>query len=109
VIPCKSIVVSTGTFLGGETHIGLETTPFGRINEPASHSLSESLREAGFKLARLKTGTPPRIHKGSINYEGLTKQYGDMPASPFSFLTDRVANEVSHIPVVRGESLTELL
>lgn len=88
------MVVATGTFLGGESHIGLTTTPFGRLNEPASHSLSESLREAGFVLARLKTGTPPRLHKGSINFEGLERQYGDTPANPFSFLTDKVANEV---------------
>ena len=94
VIPCKSIVVATGTFLGGETHIGLETTSFGRLNEPASHSLSRSLKEAGFKLARLKTGTPPRLDKRTINFDGLEKQIGDVPASPFSFLTDKVANEV---------------
>lgn len=102
VIPCKSIVVATGTFLGGETHIGLETTPFGRLNEPASHSLSRSLKDAGFKLARLKTGTPPRLDKKTINFDGLAKQEGDNPASPFSFLTDKVANEVSlSSPVAR--------
>ena len=89
VIPCVSIVVATGTFLGGETHIGLETTPFGRINEPASHSLSQSLKEAGFQLGRLKTGTPPRLDKRTIDFSGLQKQYGDVPATPFSFLTDR--------------------
>lgn len=94
MIPCKTIVVATGTFLGGEAHIGLEVTPFGRLGEPASHSLSESLREAGFVLARLKTGTPPRLDKRSIDYTGLQEQKGDVPASPFGFLTDRVANEV---------------
>lgn len=97
VIPCKSIVVATGTFLGGETHIGLETTPFGRLNEPASHSLSRSLKDAGFKLARLKTGTPPRLDKKTINFDGLAKQEGDNPASPFSFLTDKVANEDNQV------------
>jgi len=95
VIPCKSIVISTGTFLGGETHIGMETTPFGRINEPAAFSLSRSLREAGFELGRLKTGTPPRLRKGSIRFEGLGVQQGDMPAKPFSFLSGKVENEVS--------------
>lgn len=94
VIPCRSIVVATGTFLGGETHIGLETTRFGRINEPGAYSLSRSLDEAGFKLARLKTGTPPRLLKDSIDFRGLAEQLGDRPASPFSFLSDRVANEV---------------
>lgn len=97
VIPCKSIVVATGTFLGGETHIGLETTSFGRLNEPASHSLSASLKEAGFKLARLKTGTPPRLDKRTISFDGLPQQVGDVPASPFGFLTDKVANEDNQV------------
>ncbi|KDE08313.1 tRNA uridine 5-carboxymethylaminomethyl modification enzyme GidA [Microbotryum lychnidis-dioicae p1A1 Lamole] len=97
VIPCKSIVISTGTFLGGETHIGLEITPFGRINEPAAHSLSRSLKGAGFELARLKTGTPPRLRKDTINYDGLLQQTGDRPANPFSFMTDRVANEDNQV------------
>ena len=73
----------------------METTPFGRIGEPAAYSLSRSLRDAGFELGRLKTGTPPRLKKGSIRFEGLAVQNGDMPAKPFSFLTDKVANEVS--------------
>ncbi|GAA5889047.1 hypothetical protein JCM5296_007149 [Sporobolomyces johnsonii] len=97
IIPCKSIVISTGTFLGGEIHIGLETTPFGRINEPAAYSLSRSLREAGFDLGRLKTGTPPRLAKKSIKFEGLVKQVGDVPAKPFSFMTDKVANEDNQV------------
>ncbi|GAA5919157.1 hypothetical protein JCM1841_002477 [Sporobolomyces salmonicolor] len=97
IIPCKSIVISTGTFLGGEIHIGLETTPFGRINEPAAYSLSRSLREAGFDLGRLKTGTPPRLAKKSIKFEGLGKQVGDVPAKPFSFMTDKVANEDNQV------------
>ncbi|GAA5851748.1 hypothetical protein JCM3766R1_000245 [Sporobolomyces carnicolor] len=97
VIPCKSIVISTGTFLGGETHIGMETTPFGRIGEPAAYSLSRSLRDAGFELGRLKTGTPPRLKKGSIRFEGLAVQNGDLPAKPFSFLTDKVANEDNQV------------
>ncbi|ORY75661.1 glucose inhibited division protein A-domain-containing protein [Leucosporidium creatinivorum] len=104
VIPCKSIVIATGTFLGGETHIGLETTPFGRINEPAAYSLSRSLREAGFNLARLKTGTPPRLLKSSINFKGLVEQVGDRPANPFSFMTDRVANEDNQISCFQTET-----
>ncbi|GAA6039032.1 hypothetical protein JCM8097_000164 [Rhodosporidiobolus ruineniae] len=98
VIPCKSVVIATGTFLGGELHIGLETIPFkGRINEASAHGLSDSLREAGFELGRLKTGTPPRLAKDSINYTGLGEQKGDVPAKPFSFLTDKVANEDNQV------------
>lgn len=90
-------MIATGTFLGGEIHVGMEISSFGRINEPASHSLSQSLREAGFALSRLKTGTPPRLHKDSIDFAGMTKQIGDVPASPFSFLTDRVTNESNQV------------
>ncbi|GAA5925286.1 hypothetical protein JCM10213_008751 [Rhodosporidiobolus nylandii] len=98
VIPCSTVVISTGTFLGGELHIGLETIPFkGRINEASAHSLSDSLREAGFELGRLKTGTPPRLAKDSIKFDGLGEQKGDMPAKPFSFLTDKVANEDNQV------------
>ncbi|KAK4054895.1 Mitochondrial Translation Optimization [Microbotryomycetes sp. JL201] len=97
IIPCKAIVIATGTFLGGEIHIGLETTPFGRINEPAAHSLSRSLREAGFELARLKTGTPPRLRKSSIDFRGLGEQVGDDPASPFSFVNESVRNQDNQI------------
>ncbi|KAK4705437.1 tRNA uridine 5-carboxymethylaminomethyl modification enzyme, partial [Phenoliferia sp. Uapishka_3] len=104
VIPCKTIVVATGTFLGGEAHIGLEVTPFGRLNEPASHSLSESMREAGFRLARLKTGTPPRLDKKSINFKGLLQQVGDVPASPFSFLTEKVTNEDNQVSCFQTET-----
>ncbi|GAA5885528.1 hypothetical protein JCM16303_002245 [Sporobolomyces ruberrimus] len=97
VIPCRSIVISTGTFLGGETHIGMDTTPFGRIGEPAAFSLSRSLREAGFQLGRLKTGTPPRLRKDTIRFEGLGAQEGDLPAKPFSFLTHKVENEDNQV------------
>ncbi|GAA5992018.1 hypothetical protein JCM10908_000702 [Rhodotorula pacifica] len=98
VIPCKSVVICTGTFLGGELHIGMTITPFkGRLDEASAHSLSDSLREAGFELGRLKTGTPPRLRKSSINYAGLGEQIGDVPAKPFSFLTDRVANEDNQV------------
>lgn len=97
LIPCRSIVIATGTFLGGEIHVGMDVSSFGRINEPASHSLSHSLREAGFALSRLKTGTPPRLHRDSIRFEGMAKQVGDVPAQPFSFLTHKVTNEDNQV------------
>lgn len=108
MIPCKSVVICTGTFLGGELHIGMTITPFkGRLNEASAHSLSDSLREAGFELGRLKTGTPPRLAKSSIDYAGLGEQKGDMPAKPFSFLTDRVTNQVSPCGVLFQGSQTD--
>jgi tRNA uridine 5-carboxymethylaminomethyl modification enzyme len=91
IIPTKQAVITTGTFLGGEIHIGLESFPSGRMGEAATFGLSRSLREAGFKLGRLKTGTPPRLAKGTINFDILEKQPGDEPPMPFSYLNDSVA------------------
>lgn len=93
VIPASQVVITTGTFLGGEIHIGLEAYPSGRMGEAATFGLSKSLREAGFTLGRLKTGTPPRLDKKSINFEVLEFQEGDDPPTPFSYLNERVQVE----------------
>lgn len=91
VIKAKTVVLTTGTFLGGEIHIGLESFPSGRMGEAASN-LSNSLRAAGFSTGRLKTGTPPRLLQKSINYANLAAQHGDDPPSPFSFMSKNVAD-----------------
>ena len=91
VIDTKNVVITTGTFLGGEIHIGLEVFPSGRMGEAATFGLSKSLREAGFKLGRLKTGTPPRLDRRTIDFSQLEVQPGDEPPMPFSFLNERVA------------------
>ncbi|KAI1497498.1 glucose-inhibited division protein A subfamily [Biscogniauxia marginata] len=91
VLPTSQVVITTGTFLGGEIHIGLTTYPSGRIGEAATFGLSKSLREAGFKLGRLKTGTPPRLDKKSINFDVLEVQEGEEPPEPFSYLNDKVS------------------
>lgn len=91
VLPTNAVVITTGTFLGGEIHIGLDVYPAGRMGEKATFGLSKSLRDAGFKLGRLKTGTPPRLHKGSINFKILDEQRGDDPPEPFSYLNDKVS------------------
>ncbi|KAK5997398.1 Vacuolar protein sorting-associated protein 45 [Cladobotryum mycophilum] len=93
VLPTKRVVITTGTFLGGEIHIGLQCYPAGRIGEAATFGLSKSLRDAGFQLGRLKTGTPPRLDRDTINWGILQKQTGDEPPLPFSYLNDRVAVE----------------
>ena len=93
ILPTKAVVITTGTFLGGEIHIGLEAYPSGRIGEDATFGLSKSLRDAGFKLGRLKTGTPPRLAKGSINFSILEEQPGDEPPVPFSYMNDTVGAE----------------
>jgi tRNA uridine 5-carboxymethylaminomethyl modification enzyme len=89
-IDCKSVVITTGTFLRGQINIGLEVRPAGRIGDAPSIGLAKSLENIGFNLARLKTGTPPRILADSINYEILEKHYGDNPPVPFSFLNKSV-------------------
>ncbi|GLA49048.1 hypothetical protein CBS76997_8742 [Aspergillus niger] len=90
VIPTGKVVITTGTFLGGEIHIGLEAYPSGRMGEAATFGLSKSLRDAGFTLGRLKTGTPPRLDRKTINFAPLEVQEGDHPPSPFSYLNGRV-------------------
>ncbi|KAK3047209.1 hypothetical protein LTS18_013196, partial [Coniosporium uncinatum] len=91
VIEAGAVVITTGTFLGGEIHIGLEAYPSGRMGEAATFGLSKSLRDAGFELGRLKTGTPPRLDKNSIDFKVLEAQPGDEPPMPFSYLNDEVA------------------
>ncbi|KAF9143043.1 Mitochondrial Translation Optimization [Mortierella sp. GBA39] len=92
VIHAPKVVITTGTFLRGEIHIGLEAYPAGRIDEEASIGLSDSLAQAGFELSRLKTGTPPRLDGKTIDFSELTPQFGDQPPSPFSYLNKEVAN-----------------
>lgn len=90
VLDCEKVVITTGTFLGGEIHIGLEVFPSGRMGEAATFGLSKSLREAGFQLGRLKTGTPPRLDKKTIDFSQLAIQPGDEPPTPFSYLNHAV-------------------
>lgn len=90
VIPASHVVITTGTFLGGEIHIGLEAYPSGRMGEAATFGLSKSLRSAGFTLGRLKTGTPPRLDRDTIDFSTLQIQPGDSPPTPFSYLNETV-------------------
>jgi tRNA uridine 5-carboxymethylaminomethyl modification enzyme len=90
IIPASQVVITTGTFLGGEIHIGLEAYSSGRMGEAATFGLSKSLRSAGFTLGRLKTGTPPRLDRDSIDFSVLERQPGDSPPQPFSYLNDTV-------------------
>ncbi|MGR9114744.1 MAG: tRNA uridine-5-carboxymethylaminomethyl(34) synthesis enzyme MnmG [Gammaproteobacteria bacterium] len=85
----KAVVLTTGTFLGGRIHIGLENYTGGRAGDPASTELAKRLRELPFRVDRLKTGTPPRIDGRTIDYSKLEKQDGDDPVPVFSFLGRR--------------------
>lgn len=91
IVPTGRVIITTGTFLSGEIHIGLESRPAGRIGEQASFGLSKSLRDAGFKLGRLKTGTPPRLDMASIKFAAMDRQLGDDPPMPFSYLNETVS------------------
>lgn len=93
VIACKKVVITTGTFLGGEIHVGLDVFSSGRMGEAATFGLSKSLKEAGFHLGRLKTGTPPRLDRKTINFSGLEIQPGEDVPVPFSYLNETVAEK----------------
>jgi tRNA uridine 5-carboxymethylaminomethyl modification enzyme len=74
---CRALIITTGTFLNGLIHIGERKIQAGRIQEPAATHLSESIRSFGFEMGRLKTGTPPRIHRDSIDFGRTQEQWGD--------------------------------
>ena len=87
---CGAIVLTTGTFLGGLIHLGTERTPAGRVGEAPSNELSKALHALDLPLGRLKTGTPARLDKRTIDWESLEKQPADNPPIPFSMLTDKI-------------------
>ncbi len=89
-LACRAVVLTTGTFLRGVIHLGDQRTPAGRFGDPPSVSLAQSLDAAGFALARLKTGTPPRIDGTTIDWGQLEIQYGDEEPEFFSSLTKGV-------------------
>lgn len=91
VFLCDKVVITTGTFLGGEIHIGLKAYPAGRIGEAATFGLSKTLKNAGFKLGRLKTGTPPRLLSKTIDYRRLATQPSDYPPQPMSYMNNNVS------------------
>ena len=86
----RTVVLTTGTFLRGLIHIGLDHFQAGRMGDPASVRLSQQLEELGFELGRLKTGTTPRLNGRTIDYKGLIMQAGDEKPKPFSFTTTNI-------------------
>ena len=100
VIPVRSVVLTTGTFLGGRIFIGEYDAPCGRVGEPAAYGLTESLHRLGFTTGRLKTGTPPRILRKSVDFSKLDEQPGDTEVIPFSFETERVERPLVNCHIV---------
>lgn len=89
----KAVIITTGTFLNGLLHIGLNSFGGGRIGEKSAYGLSRSLREIGFELGRLKTGTSPRIDRLTVDTSNLIRQDGDSFPQPFSFTTEKIERQ----------------
>ena len=87
----RAVVLTTGTFLGGLIHIGLENHPGGRAGDAPANALAERLRALPFRVARLKTGTPPRIDGRTVDFAAMTVQPGDEPAPMLSFMHEGAA------------------
>ena len=86
----RAVVLATGTFLSGLVHIGFNSVKSGRAGEFASYGLPEHLKQLGFQLGRLKTGTPPRLKKSSIDFSKFNKQDADHDPAPISFFTKKI-------------------
>jgi tRNA uridine 5-carboxymethylaminomethyl modification enzyme len=100
-VECSALVITTGTFLNGLVHVGPDQRPAGRAGEPPSRELASSLKSFGFEWGRLKTGTPPRLARRSIDFDDATSkglfhvEHGDDPAEAFSFMaTARPQNQI---------------
>ena len=89
-VGAKAVVLTSGTFLKGLIHIGLNHFPSGRAGEASAEHLSDCMRDFGFEVARLKTGTPPRLERSTIDFSVMIPQPGDTPPTPFSFRTERI-------------------
>ncbi|MGJ4890233.1 tRNA uridine-5-carboxymethylaminomethyl(34) synthesis enzyme MnmG [Bradyrhizobium sp. HKCCYLRH3099] len=103
---CGAVVITTGTFLRGLIHLGERTWPAGRVDEAPALGLSQSLEAIGFKLGRLKTGTPPRLDGTTIDWSAVEMQPGDDPPEPFSVLTDRITTPQIQCGITRTTTAT---
>jgi len=109
-LTCASLVVTTGTFLNGLIHIGDEQQPAGRAGEPPTRELALSLAGCGFDMGRLKTGTPPRLHRRSIDFSKFPAEHGDRDIVPFSFMSARPpGNQIACHIVYTTPALHELV
>ncbi|WP_315778153.1 MULTISPECIES: tRNA uridine-5-carboxymethylaminomethyl(34) synthesis enzyme MnmG [unclassified Bradyrhizobium] len=103
---CGAVVITTGTFLRGLIHLGERTWPAGRVGEAPALGLSRSLEAIGFRLGRLKTGTPPRLDGSTIDWTAVEMQPGDDPPEPFSVLTDRITTPQIQCGITRTTTAT---
>ncbi|WP_409998403.1 MULTISPECIES: tRNA uridine-5-carboxymethylaminomethyl(34) synthesis enzyme MnmG [unclassified Bradyrhizobium] len=101
-----AVVITTGTFLRGLIHLGERNWPAGRVGEAPALGLSRSLEAIGFKLGRLKTGTPPRLDGTTIDWSAVEMQPGDDPPEPFSVLTDKIVTPQIQCGITRTTAAT---
>jgi tRNA uridine 5-carboxymethylaminomethyl modification enzyme len=106
ILAAGAVVLTTGTFLRGLIHIGEHTTPAGRVGEAPALGLSATLERLGFRLGRLKTGTPPRLDGSTIDWAALEMQPGDDPPEPFSTLTERITTPQIECALTRTTAAT---
>jgi tRNA uridine 5-carboxymethylaminomethyl modification enzyme len=106
VLSSGAVVVTTGTFLRGLIHLGDRNWPAGRVGEAAAMGLSGSFERAGFRLGRLKTGTPPRLDGTTIDWSAVEMQPGDDPPEPFSVMTDRITTPQIQCGITRTTQST---
>lgn len=109
VINCKAIILCAGTFLNGVLHTGESNIIGGRIDEPSSLNISDLLTSYGLIKGRLKTGTPPRIHKDSIDYTKTVLSLGDEKPRPFSYKTANVKNSIACFQTSTNKFVHEIL
>jgi tRNA uridine 5-carboxymethylaminomethyl modification enzyme len=109
-IRADAVIITTGTFLNGMIHVGERTYPAGRSGEPPSVMLGEVLRRLGFRCARLKTGTPPRLDARTLDWSRFEPQPGDEEPTPFSFRTEKIDREqvLCHLCYTTEETLALL-
>lgn len=108
-LAAPAVVLTTGTFLGGRLFAGAWEQPGGRHGEAPAARISASLRACGLRLGRHKTGTPPRLHRDSIDFTGLEPQPGDDPPQPFSFRTRELRVEQLHCWLTRTTPATHAI
>src|SRR5213594_1072943 len=107
LVSARAVILTSGTFLKGLIHVGMNHFPAGRGGEASAEHLSDCMRDLGFEVVRLKTGTPPRLDRDTINFDVMVLQPGDDPPAPFSYRTERITtpqvschltytNEVTH-------------
>src|SRR5690242_10261630 len=105
-LSCDAAVLTAGTFLRGVIHIGDQSRPAGRLGEAPAIGLAQTLGRLALPLGRLKTGTPPRLDRGSIDWQGLTSDPGDPVPEPFSTLTERISNPQVECRITRTTPAT---